>query len=343
MHHILLGISPNYVAQSPYPAALQSPIDIKARDLGVKTNCGSYVHALPVIAGFVGGDTVADILATGIYQMSDLAMLIDVGTNTEIVLGNKDRLLACSCASGSAFEGAHIKHGVRATTGAIEHVSIDPETLDVTYTTIEDELPCGICGSAIVDVIAEMLKSRIIDRTGRFNVKLETPRLRTETKEAEFVLAWKDSTINKKDIVVIQRDIREVQLAKAAIYTGASILMKHAKVFPNDIKKMFLAGAFGNYVDPQSAKIIGMYPDVPLERVQFVGNTAGSGARMALLSVNARKTAESIAEYVDYLELGADIDFQNEFLKAMYLPHQETERFPNATKMLEKMKNKKTG
>ncbi|MEM2111013.1 MAG: ASKHA domain-containing protein [Candidatus Bathyarchaeia archaeon] len=338
MHHIFLGIPPNYVSLMPYPAVLQSPVDVKARELGVKINSGAYVHALPTIAGFVGGDAVADVLATGIWEMNDLAMLIDVGTNTEIVLGNKKKLTACSCASGPAFEGAHIKHGMRATTGAIEHVWIDPETLDVFYKTIGDDKPRGLCGSAIIDITAEMLKTGLIDQSGRFNIKLNTSRLRKNEDHAEFVIAWKHETAIENDIVVTQNDLREIQLAKAAIYTGASILMKRMGVKPDEIHKIFLAGAFGNYVDPDSARTIGMYPDVPLDRVQFVGNTAGSGARMTLLSVDVRKTAEMIAKHVEYLELGADSEFQDEFLKATYLPHREFERFPNVMELLEKTK-----
>jgi len=225
---------------------------------------------------------------------------------------------------------------MRATTGAIEHVWIEPETLDVGYKTIDDGKPCGICGSGIVDVTAAMLKTRIIGSNGRFNKEAKTERLRMNEKSAEFVIAWKDETATHSDIAVTQEDIREIQLAKAAIYTGASILMKKMQKDAKDIQKVFLAGAFGNYVDPQSAKVIGMYPDVPLERVQFVGNTAGSGARMALLSVDARRTAEKIARSVEYLELGADRDFQNEFLKATFMPHQETDRFPSVMQLLKK-------
>ncbi len=336
MHHIFLGIPPNYISLFPYTAALQSPIDVKARMLGVKINRGAYVHALPAIAGFVGGDAVADALATEICEANATSMMIDIGTNTEIILGNKERLISCSCASGPALEGAHIKYGMRATTGAIEHVWIDPKSLDVKYKTIEDKKPRGLCGSAIVDVVAEMLKTGIIDQNGKFNMEQRTPRLRMGEKFAEFVIAWKDEASIDSDIVMTQADVREVQLAKAAIYTGASILMSRMKKVPNDIQTVFFAGAFGNYVDPQSARTIGMYPDVPLERVQFVGNTAGSGARMALLSLDVREKAEEIASQIKYLELGADSGFQKEFFKALYLPHREIERFPSIDGLLGK-------
>jgi len=336
MHHIFLGIPPNYLALMPYAAALQSAVDVKARDLGVKINPGAYVHALPSIAGFVGGDAVADILATEIYKADEVSMLIDIGTNTEIVLGNRENLAACSCASGPAFEGAHIKHGMRAVSGAIEHVWIDPDTFEVGYRTIDGEMPRGLCGSAIIDVVAEMLKAGLIDSSGRFIMEVDTPRLRRNGDSVEFVIAWRDETSNANEIVVTQSDVREIQLAKAAIYTGASILMKHRKIQPNDIQRIYLAGAFGNYVDPQNAKVIGMYPDVPLERVKFVGNTAGSGARLTLLSMDERKMAEDLAKKVEYIELGADPDFQDEFVGATFLPHRELERFPSVMAMLER-------
>jgi len=295
---------------------------------------------LPTIAGFVGGDAVADVLATEIYGADEISMLIDIGTNTEIVLGNKDTLLACSCASGPAFEGAHIKHGMRAISGAIEHVWIDPDTFEAGYKTIGDEEPRGLCGSAIIDAVAEMLKTGLIDSSGRFNMKKDVRRLRRNEGSVEFVIAWREETLNAYDIVVTQSDVREIQLAKAAIYTGTSILMKHRKVKPDDIQRIYLAGAFGNYVDPQNAKIIGMYPDVPLERVKFVGNTAGSGARMTLLSTDARRKAEDLAKRIEYVELGADPNFQNEFLKATYLPHREMERFPSVIAMLKKKRGR---
>jgi uncharacterized 2Fe-2S/4Fe-4S cluster protein (DUF4445 family) len=336
MHHIFLGIPPDNVALMPYPAALQSSMNVKAKELSLNMNRGAYVHVLSTIAGFVGGDAVADILATGIHEADELSMLVDIGTNTEIVLGNKDRLVACSCASGPAFEGAHIKHGMRASTGAIEQVWINPDTFDVGYKTVDNGQPRGLCGSAIVDVVAELFKTKMIDKSGRFNRTLDTPRFRMNEKSAEFVIAWKNEGLAETDIVVTQGDIRVVQLAKAAIYTGASILMKHLDVKFHEIQKVFLAGAFGTYIDPLNAKVIGMYPDVPLEKVQFVGNTSGSGARMALLSVEAREEAEKIARFVEYVELGADPSFQNEFLKATYLPHKELDRFPSVAKLLGK-------
>jgi uncharacterized 2Fe-2S/4Fe-4S cluster protein (DUF4445 family) len=339
MHHILLGLPLNYLSLMPYTAALQAPLNVKARNLGLKINRGAYVHFLPLIGGFVGGDVTAGILATGIHKKSSLSMLIDIGTNTEIVLGKKGHLIASSCASGSAFEGAHIKFGMRAISGAIEHVWIDPKTLDVKYKTIDDTKPLGICGSGIIDIVSEMLKTGIIDYTGRFNLKSPTSRLRVG-EITEFVLAYGKETLVDKDITITQSDVREVQLAKAAIFAAISILFERMEISSENIKNIFLAGSFGNYIDPQSAKIIGMYPDVPLANVQFVGNTAGSGACMSLLSIDERKIAEKIVKKIEYLELGANSNFQKEFLKATYLPHQDTHLFPNVIKLFKK-NNKK--
>jgi len=244
MHHIFLGINPKYVSLSPYTAVVGSSLDVKARTLGININGGAYVHALPVIAGFVGADAVADIIATGINENREKSMLIDIGTNTEIVLCDGENLYACSCASGPAFEGAHITHGIRAVEGAIERVWIDPETLKPMYKTVGNVKPRGICGSAIVDIIAEMLKAGIIKSNGTFNTDAGTDRLRERNGKIEFVIAPKNETFTGRDIVVTQSDIREIQLAKAAIYTGASILLKHVGMNPSEIKKLYMAGAF---------------------------------------------------------------------------------------------------
>ncbi|MEM1550936.1 MAG: ASKHA domain-containing protein, partial [Candidatus Bathyarchaeia archaeon] len=194
MHHLFLGVNPKYVALAPYTPAVRNSINIRARDINVKINPNGNIHVLPVIGGFVGADTVAVILATKLYERSDICMVIDVGTNTEVVLGNREMLLAASCASGPAFEGAHIKHGMRAVSGAIERIKIDLETLEVEYETIDGVKPRGICGSAVVNAIAEMLKAGIIDTYGTFNREIKSPRLRSFENELEFVIAWGDET-----------------------------------------------------------------------------------------------------------------------------------------------------
>jgi len=335
MHHIFFGIYPGYVALAPYPTVLRNSIDVKAKDLGIDINSCGNIHGLPVIAGFVGADAVADILATQVYASEDIAMMIDIGTNTEIIVGDKNKLTACSCASGPAFEGAHIKNGMRAATGAIERVYIDPDTFKVGYETVDNAKPSGVCGSGVVDAIAEMLKRRIIDSSGKIQTELGLPNIRVKNRIPELVLTDASETASGHEIVITQEDIRQIQLAKAAIYSGISVLMRQLKITARDISKIFIAGAFGTYVDPQSARLIGMYPDIPLSQVQFVGNAAGSGARMALMSIGIRKKAEEISEKVHYIELGADSNFQNEFLNATYLPHKNLELFPSARRLLQ--------
>ena len=212
---------------------------------------------------------------------------------------------------------------MRAEIGAIERVWIDPTTLEAEYSTIGDEKPRGICGSGVVDAIASMHNTGLLNREGRITTKHNSNRIRKSGPTTEYVLAWKEETETKQDIVITQRDIEEIKLAKATIYSGVMILTKHLKVRVQDIRKMFVAGAFGTYVDAHSARTIGMYPDIPLGYISFVGNTAGSGARMCLLSKEERAEAMKIAENMEYVELAADPDFQHEFLSALYIPHKE--------------------
>ncbi|WP_455281317.1 ASKHA domain-containing protein [[Eubacterium] cellulosolvens] len=332
MHHIFLGISPRYLSLAPYPPVLSRGFEVRALDLGLNTNIGSRVYLLPVVAGFVGGDAVADVIATGIHSANDLSMLIDIGTNAEIILGTKKKLVSCSCASGPAFEGSHIRHGMRASKGAIERIWIDPRSFDVSFKVIGNTKPVGICGSAVVEGIAEMLRTGIIDSRGRMNQNNKS--IRKKNVSLEFLIADRsDSGIND-DIVITQSDIREIQLAKAAVYTGISILMKHMRVKPKEIKKFYLAGAFGTYIDPTSAIDLGMFPEIPLERIQFVGNTAGSGARMTLISNPTRKLVERIIKKIDYIELGANPNFQKEFISSMDLPNVNKKLFPTIMKTI---------
>jgi len=328
MHHFLLGIQPKYVALSPYVPAVKKQINVKAKELHVNINSFGIVTVLPIVAGFVGADAVADVLATGIHESDVLSLLVDIGTNTEVFLGNSEDLLSCSCASGPAFEGMHIKHGMKAVTGAIERVSIS-SNFEVKYKTVGNTRPTGLCGSAMIDAIAEMFKRGIINDKGSFNLQIKTSRLRKSDGEVEFVIAWGHETATGKDITLTQHDIREIQLAKAAIFTGCSILMKRKNVDEEKIDRVLVAGAFGNYINPESAKVLGLLPDVPIKKIKFVGNTAIAGAKMALTSKEARKEANEISKKIRYLELAACPDFKEEFLNAIFIPHKNLNRFPS--------------
>jgi len=326
MHHIFLGISPKYVALAPYTPALCAPFRTYASEVGIMANSGCVLDVLPNVAGFVGADAVADVLATQIHTSPNLELLVDIGTNTEIVLGNEKRMIACSSPSGPAFEGAQLKHGMRAEVGAIERVWVDPTTLEAEYSTIGDEKPRGICGSGVIDAVASMRQTGIINPEGRINPKTVSKRFRRVNGSGEYVLAWKNETQTGRDIVVTQQDIEEIKLAKAAIYSGIIVLTRRLKVRIGDITKLFVAGAFGTYVDPHSARAIGMYPDIPLGRISFVGNTAGSGARMCLLSKEKFVEAMKVAGMLEYVELAADPDFQKEFFNSLYIPHKDAAR-----------------
>ncbi|NWF86749.1 DUF4445 domain-containing protein [Candidatus Bathyarchaeota archaeon] len=334
MHHLFLGIQPKYIALSPYTPVLGKPICTKTKDLGVKINPHGMICTLPVIGGFVGSDAVADALATGIYESDETSLLLDIGTNTEVFLGNKNRLLCCSCASGPAFEGVHIKHGVKAVDGAIEKVHIQPSSLKVKYETINDAPPVGICGTGIIDAVAELFKNKVIDTNGRFIMTIKNPKLKKVKGENCFVLATKKESGTRNEIVITQKDINEIQLAKAAIFTGCVILMNRMKLSVGDIDRVFIAGAFGTHLNPENTKILGLVPDVKVEKIKFVGNTAIIGAKMALVSTEMREKTKEIINKTVYVELAADISFANEFSKALFIPHKELDRFPSVKRFL---------
>jgi len=336
MQLLFLGVWPRHVAFAPYPPAVRRGVDVKASTLGLRAHPGANAHHLPVIGGFVGADNVAVVLASKMLESDEMIMAIDVGTNTEIDLGNRDLVMADSCASGPAFEGMEIKFGMRATTGSIEKISIDPDTFDVYYRTIEDAPPIGICGSGLVDAPAEFLKTGLIMPRGNFVTEMteRTDRLRKGPNGWEFVIAWKKETEIETDIVITLGDIRELQKAKAAIHTGADLLMQRMGVTDDRLSKLVVAGAFGNYIDPENARIIGMYPEIPLERIEFAGNLAGTGARMTLMSAEMREYAEEISSKVKYYELAADKDFQKEYINSLYFPHSDLSKYPQTVELL---------
>jgi uncharacterized 2Fe-2S/4Fe-4S cluster protein (DUF4445 family) len=333
MHHIFFGITPEHLAQAPYAPAVRGSLSVDPGHLGIDIYPFGKVSSLPNIAGFVGADAVAVLMASGLYDDEEMGMMIDIGTNTEIIAGNRERLMGCSCASGPAFEGAHIKHGMRAATGAIERVWIDPDTHEIHLRTVDEGPARGICGSGIVDAVSEMFKCGFLSDSGRMLSSNMSDRFREGADgKAEFILVSEEDAEVGMDITITQNDIQEIQLAKAAIFTGVSVLMRKLGVSCSDLRHVYAAGAFGTYVDATSAITIGMYPDIPPERMKFVGNAAGSGARMALKSTKARDLADHLSRRVEYVELAVEKDFQTEFAKAMFLPHREAERFPSVTR-----------
>jgi uncharacterized 2Fe-2S/4Fe-4S cluster protein (DUF4445 family) len=328
MHHLFVGINPEYLGRAPFSPSVHHSLDVKARDLGLNIAKGAYVHVLPIEAGFVGADNVGVLIAEEPYKQDKMVLIIDIGTNGELVLGSQDKLICSSCATGPAFEGANIKYGTRAAPGAIERVAISPDSKEVRlkvigktgwHTSLDTPGINGICGSGILDTIAQMFLAGVLQDSGRFNLDLKTPRLRTNEGQSEFVIAWAHQTSIGHDISVSQADVRAVQLAKAAMYAGARLMMHRLGV--KKLDKVILAGAFGSYIDKKSAIIIGLFPDCALENVYAVGNAAGDGARIALLNIDKRKEANEVARKVQYVELTTDADFERQFVQAMYFPH----------------------
>ena len=327
MHHILLGVNPANIGVAPFIPAMERPINVKARELGIDINPSSYIHVLPVVAGFVGPDNVGVLIAEEPYKSAEKVLIIDIGTNGELLLGNKDGVSSASCATGPAFEGAQIKFGMRAARGAIERVKIDPQTKEPSLEVIGGTKANGLCGSGVIDAVAGLFKAGIIDKTGRFVMDLNTERIRKDAKgKPEYVLAWKDETALETDITVTQADVRAVQLAKGALYAGAKLLMR--KMGLEKVDKVILAGAFGSYINKESALTLGMFPDCALENIYAVGNAAGDGAVMALVNIGKRDEAEREARKLKYVEIAMEPDFQEEFLAAMDIPHTRDE-FPN--------------
>ncbi|MGQ9720780.1 MAG: ASKHA domain-containing protein [Candidatus Jordarchaeum sp.] len=335
MHHFFLGIQPKYVSYSPYAPAVKSPLNVRASNLNLAVEPEVNVYVLPCVAGFVGADAVGDAIASGVCESEERSLLIDIGTNTEVFVGNSEDIIACSCASGPAFEGAHIKYGMKAVTGAIEKIKINSGNLEVSYETIDDEPPVGICGSGILDGVAELIRTGVINIRGRFT-NMDNERLIQQNGKKEFVIAWGNETVTGKEITITQADIGEIQLSKGAIHTGVAITMRRRGYTKEDLGRVYIAGAFGYHIDPMSAKIIGMLPDIPTEKIKFVGNTAITGAKMCLTSRETREKAHTLSKKIRYLELAVDPDFQKEFVNSMYIPYKNMEEYPTVIKLLKK-------
>lgn len=345
MHHCFLNLEPKYMGRSPFAPAISAPFDVKARDLGIKIGKAANLHILPVEAGFVGPDNVSVLIAEEPYkQDEEIRLIIDIGTNGEIDLGNSKKLLSTSCATGPALEGAQIKFGMRAAPGAIEKLRIDPETLECTYKVIGDDSwhgrgskgnAKGICGSGIIDMVAEVFKAGIINKTGRFNMKLESDRIRKdENGKPEYIMVFAEDSGIGKDITVTQGDIRAVQLAKSALYVGCKMLMRHLSV--DKIDRVTLAGAFGSFIDKESSLVIGLFPECDMDKVAAVGNAAGDGAQAALLDQGKRIEARDVAANVQFIETAVEPDFQERFAEAMAFPH-AIDQFPSIQHILDKI------
>lgn len=338
MHHLFLGIDPSPVARTPYVPGNQASLGVKAREINLHINQSAYVTWFPIIGGWVGADFVADLLAGDILQREATTLCIDIGTNGEMAVFDGEQAWVASAPAGPALEGAEITRGVRAKPGAIEAVTLDPETWEAEVEVIGEEKPLGICGSGILDIVAELFRVGAINRRGRLlDPRDGRGRIReSDAGEREFVLLETKEVDIGNDIVVSQDDIRAIQNAKAAIQTGANILLKEAGV--TDVEHLVMAGGFGNFIDPESAKLLGMYPDVDVDHVEFLGNAAGHGAVYGLMNEDSRREAEAIVEELIYIELAAWDGFHDEFMRSMYLPHRDFDLYPGVRASIESVR-----
>lgn len=330
MTHLLHGIDPTNIRIEPYiPAAVTFP-PLKANEVGISILGDGYIFTFPCVASYVGGDIVAGTLVSGIALRDSFSLLIDMGTNGEMVLGNKDFMVTCACSIGPAFEGSGITCGMRSVRGAISSVQIDPKTLNVMFKTIGDAKPIGICGSGLVDLLAEMRRSKLIDMSGNFSEGLSNGKLRRMADgDLEFVIVKAKDAGIKRDITITQSDIRNLIRSKAAVYAALRSMLNSVGIKVTDIKRIFVAGAFGSHLNVRRAIEIGLLPDMPEDIFVVLGNSSVKGARLALLSQAAFDEAHKIASKMTYIELSVDPSYMEEFISANFLPHTDLRQFPS--------------
>lgn len=327
MTHLFWGLDPASIREEPYIPTINFYPLWKAETAGLEMNPLGPVYTLPSVASYVGGDIVSGVLASKMNRSAEVALFMDIGTNGEIAVGNNEWLVTAACSAGPCFEGSGIRHGMRATEGAIETVRINPSTLEPEIGVIGDVKPIGICGSGMIDAISEMFITGVIDRKGKL-LKGKTERVRDGEEGPEYVLTG--------DITLTEADIENVLRAKAAMYAGVSLLVKEVGLSLDALKKVYIAGGFGNYLNVERAITLGMLPDLPLDRYVFLGNTSVAGAYLTLLSGDLRKEAEKIAGRMTYIELSASTGFMDEYMSALFLPHTDMSRFPTVEKLLTK-------
>ena len=328
MVHLLLRVDPTYIRREPYVPTANFVPTIRASEAGIKINPRGLLSCVPGISSYVGGDVTAGVLSCGLDSREDLSILIDIGTNGEIVLGNRDFLISASASAGPAFEGSGVSCGMRSSRGAIQKVKITPGDFQVTYNTIGEAKPRGICGSGYIDIIAQMLGAGLLDKNGKIKM-IKHKRIRDGEFGREFVLVFKKETDSTSDIVVTEVDIENIKRAKAAIYSATAALVKYMALDFSKIKKIFIAGGFGTYIDVDNAISIGLLPDLDRSKFVFVGNSSLAGARAILLSYEAMKKADEIAKKITYFELSVEPGYMDEYMAALFFPHTDLSKFPS--------------
>jgi len=339
MTQLLLNIDPKYIRLAPYTPVANFFPPVEASSLGIKVGKRVYAFVFPAVASYVGGDIVSGVVGTGIHQRKVLTFFLDIGTNGEIVIGNSDWMVTASCSAGPAFEGGGIRHGIVATSGAIEDFSIDPKTYEPEIGTIGDAKPKGICGSGLINIVAGLLEEGVIDQNGKFEHNLSTKRIRHSPDGYEYVLCWAAESQTGKDIVITEIDIENLMRAKGAMYAGCQTLSKSVGISCADFEQVIIAGAFGSHIDIEKAITIGLLPDLPLDKFIFVGNGSLLGARLTSFSIDLLDDARKVANMMTNFELSENADFMNNYTAALFLPHTHADEFPGVSKRLDKQKS----
>jgi uncharacterized 2Fe-2S/4Fe-4S cluster protein (DUF4445 family) len=334
MVHLFLALPPQSIRLEPYVTTVNQVPSVRATEIGLAINPEATVDCLPGVASYVGADITAGVVSSGMVNVGDITLFIDIGTNGEMVLGDGSWLITCACSAGPAFEGAGVVDGMRATRGAIEEVWINSVTAEPTYRVIGGGKPKGICGSGLISLLAEMFITGVIDKSGNLNHVLDTPRIRLGEHGEEYVVAWAKETEHGRDIAITHPDIDNLLRAKAAIYAGFASLAQSVGVNTADVNQMFIGGAFGQYLNVEKSVQIGLLPDLPWNKFFFLGNTSIKGAYMALLRRDVRAEIAEAASKMTYLELSADNTFYDHFTSALFLPHTDIERFPSVAAVL---------
>jgi len=334
MTHLLLGIDPAAIRREPYVPAVRSLPQLRASEVGIEIHPAAPICLAPCVSSYVGGDITAGVLASGIGDSPRLTLFLDLGTNGEMVVGQEDWLMCCSCSAGPAFEGSGLEYGMYATVGAIEKLSYDPDTDHVEYLTIGEARPRGMCGSGLVDALAALLRAGAIDRSGRINLGFPSPRVRVRKDRPEFVIVWGEEVGRPDDISLGEDDIQNLIRSKAAVYAGAAALLESLGIGTRNIERILVAGAFGNYLDAENAVTIGLLPEVPLDRIRFVGNTAVAGARLCLQGREARRRTEELARRMTNFELSLHPGYMELYVSGLFLPHTDLELFPATAERL---------
>jgi uncharacterized 2Fe-2S/4Fe-4S cluster protein (DUF4445 family) len=329
MMHLVLGIPPENIRMMPFITTVNHVPKLTAHEIGINIHPDGTIDCLPGVASYVGADITAGVLSSGVSNTEQVTLFMDIGTNGEIVLGSREWLVTCACSAGPAFEGAGVGDGMRATKGAIEDIWINNANLEPTFRVIGKVKPRGICGSGLIALLAEMFLTGVIDKAGNFNSSQKTSRIRQGEHGWEYVICFGRDTSDGEDIVITRVDVDNLLRAKAAVYAGVSVLAESVGIPLDWVEQVLIGGSFGKYINVEKAIEIGLLPDLPWDKFQFLGNTAVRGAYLALLDRQARSQVTEIASRMTYIELSADNKFYDAFMSALFLPHTDLSRFPS--------------